>query len=98
MSQLNENFQRDLAEVCWRDLRIHTQRDAIVLVSQELDLIPVAVAVAEDRLDQVEAWVAQGQLGKPTAEQLGCWENDLDKPFRVLIVQPFILVQDIVHA
>ncbi len=39
MSEMRASFKRDLGEVCWRELRIHLQRDSIVLVSGELDLI-----------------------------------------------------------
>ena len=33
MSELTERFMKELAEVGWRDLRIHLQRDAIVTVA-----------------------------------------------------------------
>ena len=98
MSDIVEQFSKDIAEVPWKDLRIHLQRDAIVIVDDELDLISVAVAVAEDNKSKVETWIGSGQLVKPTAEQAKCWEGELEKPFRVLIVQPFILVQIVSHA
>ncbi|MBN1958323.1 MAG: DUF2288 family protein [Desulfuromonadales bacterium] len=98
MSAMRESFQRDLAEVEWRELRIHLQRDAIILVSSELDLIDVAVAVADDDKKRVEEWLDSALLGKPDAGQLASWESELSRPFRMLIVQPFILVQDVLHA
>ena len=98
MSNVREQFKQDLAEVPWKDLRIHLQRDSIVLVSDRLVLIDVAVAVAEDNKSQVEGWIATGALSKPTAEQIAAWETQLDKPFQMLIVQPFILLQATLHA
>lgn len=98
MSEYRERFQQDLAEVPWKDLRIHLQRDAVILVAAELDLIDVAVTVAEDDKDRVEGWISSAKLAKPTKEQLESWEKQLEKPFRVLIVQPFILVQMVEHA
>lgn len=98
MSAMIESFQRDLAEVSWRELRIHMQRDAIIIVSAGLDLITAAVAVAEDNKEYVEQWIGAGNMSKPGKEQLASWESNLDKPFRMLIVQPFILIQDIHHA
>lgn len=98
MSNIRESFKRDLAEVDWRELRVHLQRDAIILVSQDLDLIEAAVAVADDDKALVEEWVNGGKIGKPSKEQLDAWENALDKPFRMLIVQPFILIQDAASA
>jgi len=98
MSELVDRFQKDLAEVPWKDLRIHLQRDAIIIVAAELDLVTVALAVAKDEKTQVEGWIAAGQLVKPTADQAEAWESELEKPFRMLIVQPFILVQPVSHA
>jgi len=93
MTGVAESFKRDLADVRWRELRIHLQRDAIIIAADELELIDVGVAVAEDDKDLVEKWVAAGQLGKPSELQLKSWEEELDTPFQMLIVQPFILVQ-----
>ncbi len=98
MSDIVERFKTDLAEVPWKDLRIHLKRDAIIIVADELDLVTVAVAVAEDQKTTVEGWISAGQMVKPTAEQLDAWEAELEKPFRLLIVQPFILVQMVIHA
>ncbi|MDX2481532.1 MAG: DUF2288 domain-containing protein [Desulfuromusa sp.] len=98
MSGMIESFKRDLAEVNWRELKIHLQRDAIIIVAAELDLIEVGVAVADDDKALVEAWIAASQLGKPTDKQLEGWEQESDKLFQMLIVQPFILVQGVHDA
>ncbi len=98
MSEMVESFKRDLAEVRWRELKIHLQRDAIITVSAAIDLIEAAVAVAEDNKEQVETWIDTGCLGKPTEQQLASWEQEEEKPFQMLIVQPFILIQEIVDA
>ncbi len=98
MTDLLENFKTDLAEVSWRELRIHLQRDALILVAGTVDLVRAAVAVAEDDTASVQAWISSGQLGKPVATQLARWENDVSKPFRMLIVKPFILIQEVVHG
>ncbi len=95
MTTVKEGFERDLAQVSWRELRIHLRRDALVTAAGELDLVTIATAVAADDTSQVEAWIAAGQLTKPTAAALDAWEKALDKPFRMLIVQPYILVQEV---
>jgi len=98
MSGMVESFKRDLAEVTWRELKIHLQRDSVIIFSAEIDLIEAAVAVADDDKNRVESWLAAGQLGKPTDQQLKGWEGEADKLFRMLIVQPFILIQEIIDA
>jgi hypothetical protein len=93
MSTLTDRLQQDLAEVAWRDLRCHVQRDAVILVASGLDLAATAAAVAGDDSRRIRAWIASGQMTKPTSAQLATWEQQMDKPFRMLIVQPFVLVQ-----
>ncbi len=98
MSEQIESFKRDLAEVCWRELKIHLQRDAIITVSTALDIITVAEAVANDNKDAVEGWIENNQLGKPSENQLKSWEENQEKSFKMLIIQPFILIQDVLDA
>jgi hypothetical protein len=98
MSELRERFRQDLAEVCWKDLRIHLPREVIITVAPELDLVAAATAIARDDKGRVEVWLAAGELAKPSSEQLAAWEQELAKPFRILIVQPYILAQEVTHA
>lgn len=93
-----DQFTQDLAKVDWKDFRVHLQRDAIILVDAALDIIDVAVDIAADNSDQVSLWIAAGKLTKPTKEQIDLWEGQLDKPFKVLIAQPYILAQPVCHA
>ena len=98
MSDDRERFVQDLAEVDWRSLRIHTQRDALILVDVELDLVEVACKVTADEATEVGGWIENGLIVKPTADQLASWETELDKPFRMLIAAPYILIQDSQNA
>lgn len=98
MTDRRSQFQKDLAEVDWRALRIHLQRDALILVAAQLDLVDVACRVAEDDAAAVALWIENAQLTKPLSRQLQSWEEQLDKPFRMLIVAPYILVQEVEHA
>lgn len=95
MTTVKEGFERDLAQVNWRELRIHLRRDAVVTVADQLNLVAVANAVAADDSAQVAVWIAAGKLAKPTTAELEEWETAFDKPFLMLIVQPYILIQAI---
>ena len=98
MSEARKKFAADLAEVDWKSIRIHLQRDALIVVSEQLDLVDVACRVAEDAKEEVGSWIEQGLLLKPTAEEIEAWESQLEKPFRMLIVAPYILIQAVLHA
>ena len=97
-TEVRDKFEKDLAEVNWKDLRFHLQKDSIILVTDDLDLVDVAVDVATDNKDQISLWIASGKLSKPSREQIDQWETQLDTPFRMLIAQPYILAQPVNHA
>ena len=94
MTENNENTPLGVELVAWQWLRPHQQRDALWVVTAELDLEIVAVALARDNAAAVRTWLADGSLGKPKQEQLDRWESDPLQPLSMLIVQPFVLVQE----
>ena len=98
MSEMAERFKEDLAEVCWRDLRTHVQRDTLITLAPEVDLVEVATAIAWDDSEQIKTLIVDGKLGKPSVEEITAWEKQMDKPFLMLIVQPYILTQALCHA
>ena len=93
MDDLRKQLQEELDTVDWRALRTQLRRDSVILVDPELDLVGVAWCVARDHSAEVSGWIAAGQLRKPGGEELTAWERELDKPFRMLIVAPYVLIQ-----
>ena len=94
MPGLKERLEKDVADISWQDLQPHAKRDALILVTQELDLSEVAVAIAEDNTASVRDWIARQSIAKPSAQQLTNWNQTPQKQFTVLIVQPFVVVKE----
>lgn len=78
----------------WHWLRPHHERDALWVVSPALDLAAVAAALAHDDAPLVRQWLAAGQLAKPSAAQLTTWNAAPLTMLTMMIVQPFVLVQE----
>lgn len=97
MSEIYHKLHDELLETTWDELRGQLVRDSIILVDPRLDLVQVGVSVAQDDKQAVAGWVGEQQMTKPTAEQLKAWETQLDKRFKMLIVQPFVLTQEILQ-
>jgi hypothetical protein len=95
MDDLRTKLQEELDTAAWRDLRTQLRRDSLILVAPQLDLVEVAWCVARDRSAAVADWIASGQLRKPDREELAAWERQLGLPFRVLIVAPYVLIQQV---
>jgi len=77
----------------WRSLGPHHTRQALYLVSDGLDLLDAAEAVARDDAGTVSGWLARGRLSRPSEDQVAAWAADPDAPFEFLIVQPFVLAR-----
>lgn len=90
-AELAENI--DEAELEW--LKPHIQRDVVVVVNQQLDLVDVGVAIANDDTLSVQHWISEQLLHKPLPEQLSSWNRDQTKRFQALIVQPYVLVKEV---
>lgn len=82
----------DQAELDW--LKPHIQRDVVVVVNPNLDLLDVGVAIAGDDVLSVQHWISEQLLQKPSPEQLADWNSDQSKRFEALIVQPYVLVKE----
>ncbi|MEM9149057.1 MAG: DUF2288 domain-containing protein [Cyanobacteria bacterium P01_F01_bin.3] len=91
-----EDLHAELTEmmgpVQWEWLKPHVQRDAVVIVNEQLNLPDVGVAIATNNTQTVEHWISEQLIVKPNAEQLTIWSSE-NKRFNSLIVQPFVLIQ-----
>ena len=90
---LREKLKSELDTAEWTWVKPHLERDAVILVDQDLDLLDVGCIVAEGRMDQVEKWMTEQQLTKPTRDQIRVWDNDQRRPFLFLIIQPWVFIQ-----
>lgn len=81
----------DVAEWAW--VKPHAEQDRVIVVSQDLELLEVAVTVAAGDLPQVESWMKETLLTKPTREQLRTYNSDERRTFQCVIVQPWVLIQ-----
>jgi hypothetical protein len=92
MTSIQEQLAQDLADVSWKDIIPHCQRDAVIVVYEGLDMIEVGVAIAQDNIAQVQVWVEEQLLQKPSAQQLSLWNQSPEQLFSVLIVAPYVLM------
>jgi hypothetical protein len=93
--QLRQELKSMIGPAEWHNLLPHAARDSIVVVNPGLDLAEVGVAVATDNTHSVQRWISEALIAKPTLEQLEDWERDRSRQFQALIVQPYVLIQDI---
>ena len=91
---MRESLAEGLGEAPWSMLEAHAQRDGLIIVSPELDLLDVAVALAQDDGASVAGWMNEGRLTKPDAAALAAHAEDEAHQWPFIIVAPFVLVHE----
>lgn len=90
---LQQKLNRETAKIQWKALQEHHQQGAVIAVSPALDLVSVAVALAEDNRAAVEAWLNNSSIEKVSEGQAKTW-SDQDSELWAVVVAPWVLVQD----
>jgi hypothetical protein len=90
---LREELAKTQDEAEWGWLQPHLKRDVVIYVKESLDLLQVAVEVAQNETAKITYYLSSGALSKPTQAQIDTWNLSLQKKFMVIIVQPFVLIQ-----
>ena len=85
----------EVGTVSWSWLRPHQQRDILFLVAEKLDLVEVAIEVAEDRVARIRTWLENGDLVRPTPVQVEAWEKS-GGLFSGIIVKPYVFFKPVV--
>lgn len=95
MENLREQLAEllDEAELEW--LKPHIQKDAVILVTPDLDLLDVGVAIASDNTQSVQHWIGEQLLVKPSPEMLSKWNSNPSQRFQAMIIQPYVLVKEL---
>ncbi|MBW4417979.1 MAG: DUF2288 domain-containing protein [Myxacorys californica WJT36-NPBG1] len=94
MSDLRDELKETVDEAEWDWLMPHEERGAVIVVAEGLDLVEVGVAIANDNVTSVQHWIGECLLYKPSDEQKAVWNQNQEKRFNALIVQPYVLVQE----
>jgi hypothetical protein len=81
----------DEAELEW--LKPHIQKDVVIVVDPNLDLLDVGVAIASDNTQSIQHWIGEQLLVKPSPAILDRWNANPTQKFQAMIIQPYVLVK-----
>lgn len=88
-----KKLNQETARLPWHELQRHFAAGSVVWVSNELDLIEVALQFSFDNKTLVQSWLSQGQVAKASDEQAQNWLEQ-DAQLWATVVPPFVLVQE----
>ncbi len=90
--ELIASIQAQLGPCEVSDLEAHLKRNVLFEVSGSLDLLQVALALAEDAAHLVQPWIEKEQLRRVAPAQLEAWKQE-KSCLKSAIVAPWVLVQ-----
>jgi len=94
VTSIKEELSLSIDEAEWSWLHAHLERGGLILVSDSIELSEAAIMIANDNTEIISEWVNTGKIGKPTISQVDHWNNEKQKKFSMLIVSPFVLIQE----
>ncbi len=89
---LYDKLAQDVSAGPWSLLAAHAHRGGLLFVDPSLDLLAVAVAVAEDQSEAVGEWMARSLLSCPTVDDIDRYAEDTERQWPFVIVQPYVFV------
>lgn len=95
---LKEKLEKEILETNWDPLAPHFARGSVYLLDQDLDLAEVGVAMAQDDVATIKRWLDDGLMCPPTPEEATSFAKNSDYTFKMLIVEPYVLIQKRLQA
>jgi len=90
---LHAKLTLETAKMAWKELERFFASGSLISINPELDLVEVAVSIANDDKPLVAQWLAEGRVAKVSDEQALAW-NETELVLWTVVVKPWILVQE----
>jgi len=94
---LRAKLRAEVQSISWEALEPFLEKGTLLRVSTGLDIVEVGACMAEDARARVEGWLVDGKLGRPDPDLLSRWRSEPQTTFAFLIIQPYVLAQEMVQ-
>jgi hypothetical protein len=90
---LRAKLTEESGRLGWTELQRHFARGSVIKVAADLDLLEVALAVAMDRREVVENWIAAGRISHAADIDAIAW-HARNAHFQAVVAAPWVLVRE----
>jgi hypothetical protein len=90
---IKQKLNHDTAKIRWSALTEHQQKQLVIKVSTDLDLIEVGCQFTLDNTEQVKTWMDKNQVLRVIDSQSQAWAEE-DRELWAVVVAPWVLVQE----
>lgn len=91
---LRARLNMETARIAWKDLLRFFAAGTVIAVSEELDLVEVAIQISNDNKALIEQWMIEKRVDKVSDAQAKDW-LETDASLWAVVVRPWILVQQV---
>ena len=91
-TELHDKINRETGRIPWSELERHFAQGNVIYISEELDLIDVALRISHDDKASIARWMNEGKVAKVSDLQARTW-TAAGASLWASVVHPFILVQ-----
>lgn len=89
---LRAKINGETARMHWSELERFFASGVVIAVSADLDLVEVALQIANDHKDAIAHWMEEGRVGRAGDAQAAAW-HEQNALLWAVVVKPWILVQ-----
>jgi hypothetical protein len=98
MNELRTHLKDLIDKAAWEWLEQHATAGRLLIVTSNLELVEVGLALAEDDISIIKQWLDDGWLYRPTEAEINHWQTHQDLEFETLIIQPFVLSRVLIRS
>jgi hypothetical protein len=91
---LRARLNSETARIAWKELLRFFAAGTVIAVSEELDLVEVAIHISNDNKSQIEQWMIEKRVDPVSDAQAKSW-LEADASLWAVVVRPWILVQQV---
>ncbi len=91
-SLLRSEYLSQTARINWHDLQTYYAHGSVVAVSEDLDLVEVAVQLGLDNTAQFQAWIAEHKVSPVHDDRALAW-YEANQELWAVVAPPWVLVQ-----
>lgn len=89
---LRAKLNRETSRMPWQELLRYFAGGSVIAVSDDLDLVDVAMRFTQDDKPAVAQWLTEKRLGQVTDDEAKQW-LEADVALWTVVVRPWVLVQ-----
>ena len=94
---LRANINNETSQINWSELQRFFAGGWLIYISNDSNLLDVAVAFSLDNKEEVSKWLTTGEIAKVSDEQAKLWYQQ-NTMFWSTVVKPWVLIQPITQA